>query len=320
MDNNNGSQNVDYNQNQQAYQAYNQIQQGYQQQGYTQDTYNQQMYGQQSYAQNQTYGQQPYGQQQVYNQQAYGQQPYAQNQMYGQPKAANKVDVAGSIKGMKNEFTGKVKGMGISLFCLLGIIGAMLLIMVPFMNFTAIHVSQNFTEDRMSLKVKVADGFTLFELSKLSGTTDRGFDLYKKASAMDSYGLGNMVSKDSVADMIDAAEDSLLWEAQEEIDQTIKKSSAYELFGTVHLILKGQLALAITPWLIILSGIGLLIFSVINRKIPKLICAGVSLACLVWLMVCSTHFFSIIGIGAIALIVGIILSVLSAFLDKPAYQ
>ena len=328
---NQGQQAGSYN-NQQVYEAYNQVQQpASQQMMYNQQ--NMQNYGQpqQAYGQSQDYGQtQPaYGQVQNYGQTypaGYGQpyaqgQMYGQNQMYAQPKPANKVNVADSIKGMTNEFTGKVKKMGISVFCLLGIIGAMLLIMMPFMNFTAIHVNQNISEDEISLKVKAADGFTLFELSKLSNTTDRGVDSYKKAmSSYSSYGLGGGISKDTLADMLDAAEDSLLWEVQDELDQSVKKSSAYEVFGMVHLLLKGQVALAVTPWLIMLSGIGLLIFAVINRKVPKLICAGVSLACLIWLMVCSTHFFSIIGIGAIALIVGIILAIVSAILDKPAYQ
>ena len=245
---------------------------------------------------------------------------YAQNQMYAQPKPANKVNVADSIKGVTNEFTGKVKGMGISIFCLLGIIGAMLLIMVPFMNFTAIHVNQNFSEDGISMKIKAADGLTLFELSKLSNTTDRGVDVYNTSmSAYGSYLGMKTVSKSTLADMLDAMEDSLLWELQDELEQSVKKSSANEVFGMIHLVLKGQVALAVTPWLIMLSGIGLLIFAVVNRKVPKLICAGVSLASLIWLIICSSHFFSIIGIGAIALIVGIILAILSAFLDKPAY-
>lgn len=318
MDNNNGSQ------NQQTYQAYNQVQQGYGQQGYGQP--------QQAYGQSQDYGQtQPaYGQMQNYGQtypagygqnQMYGQsQMYAQNQMYAQPKPANKVNVADSIKGVTNEFTGKVKGMGISIFCLLGIIGAMLLIMVPFMNFAAIHVNQNFSEDGISMKIKAADGLTLFELSKLSNTTDRGVDVYNTSmSAYGSYLGMKTVSKSTLADMLDAMEDSLLWELQDELEQSVKKSSANEVFGMIHLVLKGQVALAVTPWLIMLSGIGLLIFAVVNRKVPKLICAGVSLASLIWLIICSSHFFSIIGIGAIALIVGIILAILSAFLDKPAY-
>ena len=344
------------NNNQQVYDAYNQVQNqtynyvqqdygqtqpayaGQQQQAYvgqTQPAYNgqpQQTYtGQTQPAYNgqpqQAYAGQPqpaYGGQQMYGgqpQQAYGgQQMYGGQQAYAQPKA-NKVNVADSIKGMTNEFTGKVKTMGLSLFCLLGIIGAMLLIMVPFMNFTSIHVNENVKEDEVSLKVKASDGFTLFELSKLSNTTDRGVELYQKMmGSYSSYGLGKGVSKDTLADMLDAAEDSLLWELQDELDQSVKKSSAYEVFGTVHLLLKGQGALAVTPWLIMLSGIGLLIFAVINRKIPKLICAGVSLACLIWLMVCSSHFFSIIGIGAVALMVGIIFAVVSAILDKPAYQ
>ncbi len=242
--------------------------------------------------------------------------------MYGQSGSANKANVADTIKGVTNEFTGKVKKFGISIFCLLGIIGAMLLIMVPFMNFTAIHVNQTYTEDRQSMKIKAADGFTLFELSKLSNSVDRGVDFVRSLYGSYSYSSYrySTLSKDSLADMLDAAEDSLLWELQDEIDQNVKKGSANEVFGMLHLLLKGQVALAVAPWLIMISGIGLLIFAIINRKVPKLICAGVALACLIWLMVCSTHFFSIVGIGAVALMVGIILAVVSAVWDKPVYQ
>lgn len=301
-----------------AYEAYNQVQQN---QAYGQDA--SQAYGQQY---QQMYAQQPY-QQQAYGQQyqqAYGQQPY-QQQAYGQPyqqpygqQPRNGKNVADSIKNVKNQFTGNVKKMGINVFCLLGIIGAMLLIMVPFMNFASIHVNETVSEDGVSLKVKAADGLTLYEMSKLSNTVDRGVGLVASSLMGYSYRYNYNVTTSSLADMLDAAESSALWELQDELGTTIKKSSANEVFGTMHLLLKGKVALMITPWLILLSGIALLVFSVVNMKVPKLVCAGVSLASLIWLMICSSHFFSIIGIGAIALMVGIVLAVVSAFMDKTA--
>ncbi len=314
-----------------VYEAYNQVQQSQAyQQSYGQQ-YQQPYAGQpyqQSYSQQyqQPYAGQPY--QQSYGQQY--QQPYAgqayqqsYSQQYQQPYAGQPrtgKNVADSIKNVKNQFTGNVKKMGINMFCLLGIIGAMLLIMVPFMNFASIHVNERISEDGISMKVKAADGLTLYELSKLSNTIDRGVDeaSSQMGSLLFGYSYGANISTSSLADMLDAVESSALRELQDELGTTIKKSSANEVFGTMHLLLKGKAALMITPWLILLSGIALLIFSVVNMKLPKLVCAGVSLGCLIWLMLCSSHFFSIIGIGAVALIVGIMLAVVSAFLDKTA--
>lgn len=289
--------------NQQVYAAYNQVQQGQNvdQQGYGQQY--QSNYGQQGY------GQQGYGQQyqQNYNQQGYGQQ---YQQSYNQQNAAN---VMNSIKNVGNQFTGNVKKMGVSVYCLLGIIGAMLLILVPFMNFASIHVNETITENRMAMKLKASDGLTLFELAKLSNTIDKNVGIIA-SDMLGSYGY--TMTTGMLADQLDAAESSALWELQDELGTTVKKSSANEVFGTMHLLLKGKIALLITPWLILLAGIGMLVFSVVNMKVPKLACAGVALVSLVWLMICSSHFFAIMGIGAVALIVGIILSVISAILDK----
>lgn len=296
--------------NQQVYDAYNQVQQG--QQSFDQ-SYGAQGYAGQNYQQNydaqyqQGYAQQGYGQ--VYQQgyaQSYNQQGYVQQQPGKR--------VSDSIKNVKSQFTGNVKKMGLSVFCLLGIMGAMLLIMVPFMNFASIHVNQTLAEDGIAVKVKAADGLTLFELSKLSNTVDRSVGVI--ASQTMGYSYRYNVSTDSLADMLDAAESSALWELQDELGTTVKKGSANEVFGTAHLLLKGKIALAVTPWLILVSGLALLVFSVVNMKIPKLVCAGVSLVSLIWLMICSSHFFSIMGIGAVALMLGIVLSVVSAFLDK----
>ncbi len=292
--------------NQQVYAAYNQVQQGQNvdQQGYGQQY--QSNYGQQGY------GQQGYGQQyqQNYNQQGYGQQ---YQQSYNQQNAAN---VMNSIKNVGNQFTGNVKKMGVSVYCLLGIIGAMLLILVPFMNFASIHVNETVTENHTPLKVKAADGLTLFEMAKLSGTVDRSVNYIVQETLGYSASKYMNYTPSSLADMLDAQESAILWEMQDELDTAIKKNSANEFFGTAHLILKGKIALHVTPILILLAGIGMLVFSVVNLKVPKFVCAGVALASLIWLMICSSHFFAIMGIGAVALIVGIILSIVSAILDK----
>lgn len=307
--------------NQQVYDAYNQVQQGQMQQpgGYDagqQASFNQ-AYGQQGYAQ-QSY-QQAYGAQyqqgyaQPYPQQGYG-QPYA----YGQPQPRK--SFADSVKNVKTQFTGNAKRMGISLHCLLGIIGAMLLIMMPFMNFASVHMKQTIADDDMVMKVKAADGLTLFEMAKLSNTIDHSVSVL--ASQLYGYSYGYVMSTDSIATALKAAENSsAMDDLEDEIGAPIRKSTEKEVFGTAHLLLKGKVALAVTPWLLLVSGIALFVFSVANMKIPKLVCAGVSLGSLIWLMACSRHFFSIMGIGAVALMLGIVLAIVSVCMErKSAYN
>lgn len=302
--------------NQQVYDAYNQVQQGQMQQpgGYDagQQTSFNQAYGQQGYAE-QSY-QQAYGAQyqqgyaQPYPQQGYG-QPYA----YGQPQPRK--SFADSVKNVKTQFTGNAKRMGISLHCLLGIIGAMLLIMMPFMNFASVHVNQTIADDDMVMKVKAADGLTLFEMAKLSNTIDHSVSVL--ASQLYGYSYGYVMSTDSIATALKAAENSsAMDDLEDEIGAPIRKSTEKEVFGTAHLLLKGKVALAVTPWLLLVSGIALFVFSVANMKIPKLVCAGVSLGSLIWLMACSRHFFSIMGIGAVALMLGIVLAIVSVCMER----
>lgn len=307
--------------NQQVYDAYNQVQQGQMQQsgGYAagqQPSFNQ-AYGQQGYI-GQPY-QQAYGAQyqqgyaQPYPQQGYG-QPYA----YGQPQPRK--SFADSVKNVKTQFTGNAKRMGISLHCLLGIIGAMLLIMMPFMNFASVHVNQTIADDDMVMKVKAADGLTLFEMAKLSNTIDHSVSVL--ASQLFGYSYGYVMSTDSIAAALETAENSdVMDDIEDDIGTPIRKSTENEAFGIAHLLLKGKVALAVTPWLILVSGIALFVFSVANMKIPKLVCAGISLGSLIWLMACSRHFFSIMGIGAVALMLGIVLVIVSVFMErKPAYN
>ena len=306
-----------YNQNAYGNQGYA-GQQTYGQQGYTQQPYGQQGYVGQGYGQ-QSYTQQGYSQQ-GYGQQAYGQQGYTQ-QAYGQygqtyPKQPSKV--AENVKSMTNEFKGKVTSMGLSVWCLLGIIGAMLLIVAPFMNFAAIHLNTKYTYEDYDwsadkttpykYKVRVADGLTLFELSKASGTVGRVL----KDNPEQKY-----LNKDMVITYIDMAESMAQSELLDEAEINVKKSTINEATGLAKLVVKGRVPLLIVPWIIIICGLGLLIFTVINKMIPKICFAAVPLIGLIWLMACSGHFFTIMGIGAWAIIVGIILGLLSAFLDKP---
>ncbi|MGN0367550.1 MAG: hypothetical protein ACI4EK_02115 [Wujia sp.] len=315
-----------YGQNQ--YQAYGQQPYGqnpypgYNQQAYGQNQY--QAYGQQPYGQNQyqAYGQQPYGQNPYpgYGQQGYGQQPYPG---YGQSQQASQMAsqaakqfVAGA-KNVKNDFTKNFKKMGISTFCLLGIIAAMLLIFAPFMNFASVHVNEKISESGIHMKVKITDGMNLFELSQLSNTIDRGID--EANDSMKKYNRDG-IDKDDVADLIDDAIDEAVEDMDDEYSVKNGDKTAKEAGGLAHLALKGKIALLLTPWLMILSGLGLLIFTVVNNKTFKLVCAGVPLACLIWLMICSSNFFSMMGIGVWAIMIGIVLGVVSAFKDVPQYM
>jgi hypothetical protein len=357
MDNNNEQQ---QNPNQPGIQSYGQQEAAYDQQSYGQPgqvQYDQQSYGQpgqnpygqQPYGQpgQNPYGQQPYGQpgQNPYGQQPYGQpgqnpygqQPYGQpgqvpygqqpyGQGYGQPQVASKL--VENAKNVKSDFTNKVSRMGLSVYCLIGIIAAMLLIVAPFMNFATVHFSEKIDEDIANyalyyelditddrdavdddLKVAVADGLNLFELSKLSGTVSR----VCKAADYD---------KSDLYDDLDDMEDDFSDEIDDIDDYTDMNLSgpAKELMGTVHLVIKGRAALLVTPWIFILAGIALLVFTVINNKNAKLIASGIALVGVIWLLICSSYFFTIAGIGAWAIILAVVLGVVSAFLDKPAYN
>lgn len=323
MDNNFNNQQQQYQQPQQPQQAQYQAQ--YQQPQYQQAQYQQPQYQQPQYQQAQY--QQPYG------------QPYPQ-QAYGQPYPQQPSKLMANAKDVKNEFVSSFKNLGLSLWCLLGIIGAMLLVVAPFMNFASVHINQKVTvpgeyiaeavydmDDDMDyddykdlkkktapvkLKVAAADGMSIFELAKLSNTVDKLFDQYNKiartANAM-------TLDKKDIADYADSASGMIVMAVREEAGINVEKTTK-EAVGLISILTKGQLALNITPWLIIIAGLGLIVFTMINKKVPKLVCSGVALLALIWLMICTTNFFAVMGIGAWALIVGAALGVASAFLDK----
>lgn len=254
------------------------------------------------------YGQPAYGQP---NQQMYG---GASMPGYSMPPQLNRGNLGAAFKNAPGEFAGRVKRMGISVFCLLGIIAAMLFLVAPFMNFASIHVNEKveipsyYSYGMGSLygskvNVKAGMGFNLFELSQLSGTVERLADRLGGADT------------DDLADALEEAEDYLIHELEDEIDTSIKDSSVKEVFGTAALILKGRAAVLITPWILIVCGAGLLVFTVTSHRKLKLVFSLIPLACLIWLMICSGHFFSIMGIGAWAIILGIVLGLISAVKD-----
>lgn len=296
------------------------------------------------------YGQAPQGQMPQgapMGQQMYGYSGYANNgyNPYKQPKASG--NFSGNLKKVKNEFAAKLGKNGIGLYCLIGFVAVMLLIFGPFMNFASIHLNTKVDASEMlgygyddydydfddydfddydfddddfgfggnnskkkssKLKIKASVGMNLFELSKLSGSVDRVFD------KMDA-------SKSEITEYLDLAESliiSNLGDLEEEIGGKIKASSVREVFGSANLLLKGRAALLLTPYIILISGLGLFFFTIINKKIARIVFAAIPLLCILWLMLCSTHFFSIMGIGAWAIVLGSALGIVSAILDKPA--
>ncbi|MBE5953266.1 MAG: hypothetical protein E7257_03795 [Lachnospiraceae bacterium] len=275
----------------------------YNQQPYGQPQYNPQMqhpYGQPQYNQQM---QQPYGQPQ-YGQQPYGQQMYNQ---YGQPvkQGPSAVDKfkskVGSVKG---DFANRSKQLGLGLWCLLGLIGAMLLVFAPFMNFASVHYSDKIE----GVKVSVADGFNMFELSKISNSVDNVVDY-----ANDEWDAD--IEKSDITDLIEDYEDEIVDEIEDETDVKVDEKPVKEVIGVAHLAVKGQIPLLLSPWLIIIAGILLFVTTITKDKTMKIVFSAIPLVCLVWIMICSTNFFAMMGIGAWALIIGSGLGIASAVKD-----
>lgn len=258
----------------------------------------------------------------------FGQQGYVQpnQQMYGgvpmqgyQMQQPNMGNFGAAFKSVPGEFAGRVKRMGIGVFCLLGIIAAMLFLAAPFMNFASIHVNEKVdvpsyysdyrywleesTSSSSKVNIKASIGLNLFELSQLSGTVER---LADKVGGTDTSTLANM---------LEMSESYIVREMEDEMETSINDGSVKEVFGTAILVLKGRVAALVTPWVLIVCGVGLLVFTVVNRRILKLVFSLVPLACLIWLIICSGHFFSIMGIGAWAIVLGIVLGLISSFKD-----
>lgn len=283
-------------------------------------TQTQQINMQQAPMQQQVYMQPQMPVQQMPEQQMYMQQQqmYMQPQMmYMQPKQPSKL--AMGIKNTKDQIKNRLRMMGINVWCLLGFIGAILLSVGPFMNFATLHVNERLDEEMVedllgdytdkTLKLKASDGLSLFELSKLSNT------LFRTLKVSDDF------EKEDLFDELEEIEDEESDYIKFLESETGLKlgSSVKEAYGIIHIIIKGKAALLLTPWLFIISGFGLLITTLLNKKNAKLVYATIAAACMIWLMICSRHFVSMMGIGALLMIVGIIFAYLSAFMDKNRY-
>lgn len=275
--------------NQQMQQPYGQPQMG----GMPQQPYGQPQYGQQPYAQPQ-YGQQPYGQPQMYNQ--YG-QPVKQG-----PSAVDKFkSKVGSVKG---DFNVRSKQLGLGLWCLLGLVGAMLLIFAPFMNFASIHYSDKVE----GVKISVADGFNMFELSKLSNSVDNVIDY-----ANDEWNAD--IDKSDITDELEDYEEDIAEMIEDETDVKVDEKPVKEAIGIAYLAVKGKAPLMLSPWLIIIAGILLFVTTITKDKTMKIVFSAIPLVCLIWIMICSSNFFTMMGIGAWALIIGSGLGIASAIKD-----
>ncbi len=299
---------MDQQYNPQMQQAYGQPQDAQQmQQPYGQPQYGQQMqqpYGQPQYAQQmqQPYGQPQYGQQQMYNQ--YGQPVKPAKPAKQGPSAMDKLK--GKVGTMKGDFANRTNQLGLGLWCLLGLIGAMLLVFAPFMNFASVHYSDKVE----GIKISAADGFNMFELSKISNSVDNVIDYFNDEWDMD-------IEKSDITDELDDIDtDDITDEIEDETDVKVDDKPINEVMGTIHLAVKGQVPLMLSPWLIIISGILLFITTITRDKIMKIVFAAVPVVCLFWLVLCSSHFFSIMGIGAWALIFGAGLGITSALKDN----
>lgn len=325
-------------------------QNGYAEQGYSQGYYGQaqQGNGQNGYVQpqtgqnqeqngyaNQGYGQNYYGQVQP----GYGQAVYGQAQpMYGQ---AFKQSGYSSGK-VHHAFAGafnRVKTARLNVFQLICIIMALLIITSPFLDFATVHAraeinssmvnkyssysdyfgyGNNYDMDDMNglignaangFKAKGAVGFNLFQLSKLSGTVRRAIDIIPN------------VNLDMLKDYYEMADNQ-----KEAIKSTIAKETGglldynegifNEVLGVAHIIIWGRFALLVLPYVIILAGIVLIVGTYMNKKKIKLIACGAVYVSLLWLMILSGHFFSMMGFGAVVMILAPAIAIVATVTDK----
>ena len=325
-------------------------QNGYAEQGYSQGYYGQaqQGNGQNGYVQpqtgqnqeqngyaNQGYGQNYYGQVQP----GYGQAVYGQAQpMYGQ---AFKQSGYSSGK-VHHAFAGafnRVKTARLNVFQLICIIMALLIITSPFLDFATVHAraeinssmvnkyssysdyfgyGNNYDMDDMNglignaangFKAKGAVGFNLFQLSKFSGTVRRAIDIIPNVNLdmlKDYYEMADN-QKEAIKSMI-AKETGGLLDYNEGIFN--------EVLGVAHIIIWGRFALLVLPYVIILAGIVLIVGTYMNKKKIKLIACGAVYVSLLWLMILSGHFFSMMGFGAVVMILAPAIAIVATVTDK----
>lgn len=219
------------------------------------------------------------------------------------------------------------------IFKIIGIIGAVLLIFSPFLNFATIHlrasansqfsgyVSEGFpslyelfeedeegtgesevnqeTEDEKSVRLNY--GLDLFEL-RLLGSNFTSLKEYS-ASDMKAFVQGNEELRDELVY-------NMYWEL---FGLYIDESGIEEALEIINFSALGYLALCFVPFIMIISGIMMLIFSVIDGRVGKIIFSIIASAGFIWLFISSKSFLAIIGPGAIVMVIGIITCLVCAF-------
>ena len=312
---------------------YGQTLQGNGQNGYIQPQTGQTQ-GQNGYAE-QGYSQGYYGQ----AQQGYGQAVYGQAQpMYGQGFKQSGYS-SGKVRHMFAGAFNRIKTARLNIFQLICIIMALLIITSPFLDFATVHAraeinssmvnkyssysdyfgyGNNYDMDDMNglignaangFKAKGAVGFNLFQLSKFSGTVRRAIDIIPN------------VNLDMLKDYYEMADNQ-----KEAIKSTIAKETGglldynegifNEVLGVAHIIIWGRFALLVLPYVIILAGIVLIVGTYMNKKKIKLIACGAVYVSLLWLMILSGHFFSMMGFGAVVMILAPAIAIVATVTDK----
>ena len=277
----------------------------------------QQPYGMPQQPQQQQMGGQPYGAPQAgygmpqagYGapQQGYGmpQQPYGMPQQpYGMPQQGYGLKKPMGASGtIFSQFTDKMRSLGLSIWAWFGLIAALFFVLSPFLNYASIHAKAKYDDD-ITVKINASVGFNMFELSKLSGTLGVVLD------EVGDYDRGD------IADELDDLDVDDVEDMAEREDVEVSGSPIKEAIGTAMLITRGRVPLLIAPWIMILVGICMFVFAMINHKIGKLVCSLVAAGMFVWLALVSSHVISMMGLGAILLFAGIVLGICSMALDK----
>ena len=102
---------------------------------------------------------------------------------------------------------------------------------------------------------------------------------------------------------------------EDETDVKVDEKPVKEAIGIAYLAVKGKAPLMLSPWLIIIAGILLFVTTITKDKTMKIVFSAIPLVCLIWIMICSSNFFTMMGIGAWALIIGSGLGIASAIKD-----
>ena len=218
------------------------------------------------------------------------------------------------------------------IFKIMGIIGAVMLLFSPFLNFATIHLrasADSVFADYVSSGLSMADA--LFggeqeteELKEpeedeevISVALNYGLDLFE---------LRLLGSNFTSLKEYDSSEMKALVQSNQELEDELIYNMYWELFGLyideggieeameiINFSALGYLALCFVPYVLLVSGIMMLIFSIIDGRTGKIIFSIIPMAAFIWLYVSTRSFVTIIGPGALVMGVGILISLVCAF-------